>query len=274
MIPVLFKIGPIQIPSYGFMLMVAFVVNYFLLHRELKRRGKDPQLAADIIFWGALGGIVGSKIYFAIERGTGWENIQALGDLLAGLFTLNGARAGQALAVLGTGLVFFGGFLGGLIAITVLLKRRGESWLLIADAVAPLLILGYAIGRIGCFLVGDDYGVACDLPWAMTFPKGIPPTTTPVHPTQLYEMAAGLIIFAVLWKLRKKTKPDGVLFSIYLVLAGLERFLIEFIRMNTEYLFGLTGAQIISIILIAIGTFGIFRLRSVTVHGAGVQSGG
>ncbi|MEE9167433.1 MAG: prolipoprotein diacylglyceryl transferase, partial [Candidatus Neomarinimicrobiota bacterium] len=252
MMPFLFEIGPIRVPSYGFMLMTAFAVNYFLLLHELKRKGKSPELAADIVFWATVGGILGSKIYYAIERGAGWENIQALGNLIAGVFSFDGGRISQALAVLGAGLVFFGGLLGGLISVTILLKRRGESWLLFANILAPLLILGYAIGRIGCFLVGDDYGTASQLPWAIAFPKGIPPTTTPVHPTQLYETTMGLIIFVILWKLRTRTRPGEMLFFIYLVLAGTERFFIEFIRTNTEYLLGLTGAQIVSLVMIAL----------------------
>lgn len=262
MIPILFEIGPLRVPSYGFMLMVAFLLDYYLLHRELKRRNKNPQLAADIVFWAAVGGILGSKLYYAVERGAGWDNIQAVGDLIAGIFTFNGGRISEALQVLGSGLVFLGGFMGGMLAVTILLKRRGESWLLFADIVAPLLILGYAIGRIGCFLVGDDYGVTSNLPWALTFPKGIPPTTTPVHPTQLYETLLGLIIFTVLWKSRTRTKPDGMLFFIYLILAGLERFFIEFIRTNPKYLLGLSGAQILALSMIAIGTYFIVKWKS------------
>ena len=254
------KIGPLN--SYGFMMMTAFLVAYALLHRELKRRGKDTNLAVDIVFWAMVGGILGSKVYYAIETGTGWENVKALGDLVAGLVTFNGGRISDALYVLGSGLVFFGGLVGGLLAVTALLKRKKQSWLEFADMLAPLLILGYAIGRIGCFLVGDDYGVPSQLPWALAFPQGIPPTTTPVHPTQLYETGLGLVIFAILWKFRARTKPDGMLFFVYLVVAGLERFFIEFIRTNQTYLLGLTGAQIISLCIITIGAFFIIRFRS------------
>ena len=274
MIPILIKIGPISIPSYGFMLMVAFATNYFLLHHELKRRGKNPQLAADVIFWAAMGGILGSKVYYAFENGTGWENFQALGNIIAGLFTLNGERISDALQVVGSGLVFLGGLTGGLIAVTVFLKYKKESWLLFADILAPLLILGYSIGRIGCFLVGDDYGIPSQLPWALTFPKGIPPTLTPVHPTQLYEVTLGLIIFFILWKLRTKTEPLGKLFFIYLILAGLERFFIEFIRTTSKYVLGLSGAQIISLCMIALGTFFIVKMRSVASNESTSQTQG
>lgn len=244
MIPVLFEIGPLKIYSYGIMLVVAFMAGYILLQRELKRRGKDPKLAGDIVFWGAIGGIVGSRVYYIAE------NLDSF------------VRHPFEMIFSGAGLVFLGGLVGGLLAVTLLLKKRGEPWLTIADAAAPLVMLGYAIGRIGCFLVGDDYGVASSLPWGMAFPKGTPPTDIPVHPTQLYETGLGLILFGVLWRLRTRLKPDGMVFFLYLILHGLERFFIEFIRTNPEYVLGLTGAQIISVMMIATGTVFIFRLRS------------
>ena len=235
MIPYLIEIGPIKIPSYGFMLMVAFMVNYYLLTKELKRLGKDPEMAGDAVFWAAIGGIVGSKIYYMAE------NFRAFSaDPLGMIFS-------------GSGLVFFGGLAGGMLAVTFYIKKKNEPWLAWADMVSPLLILGYAIGRIGCFLVGDDYGVVTDLPWGMTFPKGAPPTLVPVHPTQVYETVMGIGIFAILWKLRTVPWPHGRRFALYLMLAGTERLLIEFIRTNNEYLLGLSGAQIISICMFIIG---------------------
>ncbi|MFQ6616893.1 MAG: prolipoprotein diacylglyceryl transferase, partial [Fidelibacterota bacterium] len=235
---------PVKIYSYGVMLVVAFLVDYVLLKSELKRRGKDPRLAGDIVFWAAVGGIVGSRVYYIVE------NLDRF------------VRHPFGMIFGGAGLVFLGGLVGGLIAVTLLLKKRGEPWLPMADALAPLVMLGYAIGRIGCFLVGDDYGVACSLPWGIAFPKGTPPIDTPVHPTQLYETGLGLILFGVLWNLRTKLKPHGMLFFLYLVLAGVERFFIEFIRTNPRYLLGLTGAQILSVGMITAGVTFILRLRS------------
>ncbi|MDP6835694.1 MAG: prolipoprotein diacylglyceryl transferase [Candidatus Marinimicrobia bacterium] len=242
--PFLFEIGPLKIPSYGFMLATAFLIDYYLLHKDLKRRGRNPELAGDLVFWAAIGGIVGSKIYYMIENHRAFAY-----DPLGMIFS-------------GSGLVFLGGLAGGMLAVTLLLRKKNLPWLEFADIVAPLLILGYAVGRIGCFMVGDDYGVASSLPWAMTFPKGSPPTTIPVHPTQLYETLAGLGIFALLWNLRTKIQTVGILFSIYLILAGTERFLIEFIRTTNKYLFGLSGAQLISIILFLTGSYFIFRFSS------------
>ena len=120
--------------------------------------------------------------------------------------------------------------------------------------------------------LGDDYGVSTDVPWAMTFPIGTPPTTVPVHPTQIYETLLGFGIFVILWKLRGKLKPTGSLFSLYLILAGLERFSIEFIRTNTHYFFSLSGAQIISILMILLGTIMILRLRQASGEKASLES--
>ncbi|MEC7850306.1 MAG: prolipoprotein diacylglyceryl transferase family protein, partial [Candidatus Neomarinimicrobiota bacterium] len=150
------------------------------------------------------------------------------------------------------------------------------SWFVFADLIAPLIMIGYAIGRIGCFLVGDDYGLPSKLPWAVSFPNGLPPTTVSnfsiyypwvdiseltsgiitVHPTQLYESFAGFLFFMLLWNLRNKINRPGSLFFIYLIIAGVERFFIEFIRTNEKYLFDIfSGAQIISIIMVFIGSY-------------------
>ncbi|MFQ6675517.1 MAG: prolipoprotein diacylglyceryl transferase [Fidelibacterota bacterium] len=255
MIPVLFEIGPIKVYSYGVMLVVAFLVDYVLLRGELKRRGKDPGMAGDIVFWGAVGGIVGSRVYYLVENFGRFVK-----DPLGMIFS-------------GAGLVFLGGLIGGLIAVTLLLKKRGERWLTMADTLAPLIMLGYAIGRVGCFLVGDDYGIPSRLPWAMAFPDGSPPTYVPVHPTQLYEIGLGLILFGVLWRLRTRVKPDGMLFFLYLILAGLERFFIEFIRTNPKYLFGLSGAQIISLAMILAGAAFIMKIRSAGTGRSAVEPG-
>ena len=235
MMPYILEIGPLRIPSYGFMLMIAFMTNYFLLTRETKKLGKDPEIAGDLIFWAAIGGIGGSKVYYMIENFNAFS-----ADPLAMIFS-------------GSGLVFLGGLAGGMLAVTIYLRKKNEPWLMWADIVAPCLILGYAIGRIGCFLVGDDYGIPTNLPWGMSFPRGAPPTYQEVHPTQIYEAVLGLSIFFVLSRLRLKSKPLGSVFSFYLIFAGMERFLIEFIRTNEKYMLGLSGAQVISLIMVTTG---------------------
>ncbi len=261
MIPVLFELGPIKIYSFGFMLVVAFYSCYFLLSKDLKRLGYDIKLASDMVFAAAVGGILGSKVYYLIEN---FDRV--IDDPFGMIFS-------------GSGLVFLGGLIGGTLGVTMVIRKQNLPWIKFADIVAPLLILGYAIGRIGCFLVGDDYGIPTNLPWGLVFENGLPPSTyrvfdlyypwidltgfesglLAVHPTQLYEVAMGLAIFAFLWKKRIHVKVVGSLFFTYLVLAGLERFFIEFIRTNDHYLFDLTGSQLISLIMIIIGTVGLFN---------------
>lgn len=264
--PIIFDFGEISIlgleihpviNSYGFMLMMAFYFCYYFLNKDLKELGYDHKLAADIVFAAALGGILGSKIYYLIEN---FDRVKA--DPMGMIFS-------------GAGLVFLGGLIGGTLAVTYVLKKNKLQWFKFADLVAPLLILGYAIGRIGCLLVGDDYGKPTHLPWGISFPDGLPPSTyrifqnyypwinlegfdpgvLTVHPTQIYETIIGFGIFYFLYKKRKSVTVAGSLFFTYLIFAGSERFFIEFLRVNTRYLFGLSGSQIISLGMIAIGSW-------------------
>ena len=246
MMPYLFEFGPIKIPSYGVMLMTAFLTCYFLLNREFKKKGKDPEMASDAIFWAALGGILGAKLYYLIEN---YKLVIA--DPIGMIFS-------------GSGLVFWGGLAGGMFAVISYLKYKKEDWLEWTDFISPLLILGYAIGRIGCTLVGCDYGLPTNLPWGMTFPNGAPPTFISVHPTQIYETLLGLVIFSILWNLKYKLKK-GFVFSLYLLLASSERFFIEFIRTNPKYFIGLSGAQIISIIIILTSLFLFYNFNKLSI---------
>ena len=141
MIPVLFELGPIKIYSFGFMLVVAFYSCFYLLQKDIKRLGYDVKLASDIVFAAAVGGILGSKIYYLIE------NLDRVMDDPFGMIFS------------GSGLVFLGGLMGGTLGVTIVIRKQNLSWFKCADIVAPLLILGYAIGRVGCFIVGDDYGI-------------------------------------------------------------------------------------------------------------------
>ena len=247
---------PLAIHSFGFMLVVAFYTTYFILQKDLKNLKYKENLASDLVFWAALGGILGSKIYHLLENLD-----QVFDDPVGMIFS-------------GSGLVFLGGLIGGTISVSVILHKNKLPWLVFADIVAPLLILGYGIGRIGCFLVGDDYGIPTSLPWGLSFPNGLPPSTTrvfelyypwidvstyesgllKVHPTQIYESLICILLFFFLYKFRKRFKNIGSLFFIYLILAGIERFSIEFIRTNEKYfLETFSGAQIISFFMIIIG---------------------
>ena len=270
MFPIIYDFGEINIfgfsfhpviNSYGFMLMLAFYSCYYLLNKDLKNQGHKPSLAGDIIFAAAVGGIVGSRVYFILEN---FEEFIA--DPVGMIFS-------------GGGLVFLGGLIGGLLAVTYVINKNQLSWFIVADHVAPLLILGYAIGRIGCLLVGDDYGLPTHLPWGIEFPNGIPPSAyrvfqtqypwvdisnfTPgvlkVHPTQIYETLLGFGIFYYLFSKRKFVRVPGSLFFSYLILAGLERFFIEFLRINQKYFIGLSGAQLISLAMFSVGLWFIFN---------------
>ncbi len=269
MYPIIYDFGVVDlfgfqfrlaIYSFGLMLVIAFYACYFLLEKDLKELGHDEKLASDIIFWSALGGIIGSKIYHVIEN---LDQILASSNPLSMIFS-------------GSGLVFLGGLIGAVVAVTIVLNKYEVSWLKFADRLAPLILLGYAIGRLGCFLVGDDYGIPSSLPWAMSFPEGLPATTTSVfeyqfpwvdisglpagvikvHPTQMYETLICSILFYLLWSKRNNILVPGSLFFQYLILAGSERFIIEFLRTNEKYVFDIfSGAQILSILMIIIGSY-------------------
>ena len=251
-----FEFNPV-INSYGFMLMMAFYTCYYFLNKDLKRLGYDSNLSGDIVFAAAVGGILGSKIYYLIEN---FDRVIA--DPTGMIFS-------------GAGLVFLGGLMGGTLGVTFVINKNNLSWITFADIVAPLLILGYAIGRIGCLLVGDDYGLPTHLPWGIEFPNGLPPSTysifqtyypwvnldnfepgvLSVHPTPIYETIIGGLIFYYLYQKRTSVTIVGSLFFTYLILAGTERFIVEFLRLNEKYFIGLSGAQMISILMITIGAW-------------------
>ncbi|HEX9653570.1 MAG TPA: prolipoprotein diacylglyceryl transferase [bacterium] len=236
MIPELFKIGPITINSFGVMAMLAFLVPTLLLRKEVERIGRHPDLANTLAIAAMVGGFLGARIYYIIER---WDKfLDHPGDYI---FT-------------GAGLVWYGGLLGGFAAATWYVHRKKISVPLICDVMAPLLALGQTFGRMGCLLSGDgDYGPPSDVPWAMSFPNGIIPTNERVHPTPIYDMIILLSIFTLLWNIRKKELPHGFKFSLYLVLIGAGRIFTEFYRTTPKVFLGLTVAQLISVGLILTG---------------------
>lgn len=242
MFPVILKLGPITIYSYGTMMAIAFLVAGYLTSRELERKGMAGELASSMVVWGAIGGLVGSRIWALAND---WQGF--LHDPLSTLIS-------------GSGFVFYGGLIGGTIAVSYLIWREKLPWLKVVDCIAPGLAIAHAIGRIGCELAGDgDWGTISTLPWAHAYPNAIIGWTYPegvrVHPTPIYETIAYTVIFAILWSMRKRPQPDGNIFWWYLVLAPAARFVIEFIRINPPVLFGLSEAQVFSIILIAIGSW-------------------
>jgi len=247
--PLSFHLGPLEITGYGIMMMVGFLLGGWLIALELRRRGLNEEYAADITFAAVIGGIIGAKLWYWIING-------------GPLFSRGG-------------LVWYGGFLGGALAVIANSWRLKVPLRWTTHLCAPALAAAYAIGRIGCFIVNDDYGRPTTLPWGVKFPQGLPPSTAQnmqqlfgiavppgtdpstvlaVHPTQLYEVAAMLTVFAILWRLRLKGRPVGWLFGTYLIMAGIERFLIEFVRAKDDRFFGpLTLAQVTSVGIVVVG---------------------
>ncbi len=238
MYPELLKLWGFSVSSYGVMVALAFLSAYLITSRELKRKGERPEMAEELLVWTVICSVAGAKLFFMAENFTLAEIAE---DPLSTIFSRNG-------------LTFYGGLLGGLAAGLYIARKNGAGLWKTLDATAPALALAYAIGRVGCLLVGDDYGVASDLPWAMAFPNGSPPVEFAVHPTQIYETLSMGAAFLILWKLREARKPDGWLFAIYLLLSGAERFLVEFIRMTTPSpIPGLSVAQVVALVLLFAG---------------------
>jgi len=247
MYPELFRIGNFVVSSFGLMVALSFFVGYWIASLEFKRKKLDENLLGNLLILCMIGGIGGAKIMYLLEN-------VPIHDLLKNPATHLFSRGG---------LTFYGGFIGALLLVWILTYRNKTGFFKVMDATCPSMAIGHAIGRIGCFLVGDDYGVKSDVPWAMAFPKGLPPTNDKVHPTQLYEIVLMCLVFIIIWSLRKKGKPDGWLFSVFLILAGTERLLIEFIRNTTPSpIPGLSVAQLIAIVLIITGIIKILSLRS------------
>ncbi|MEP6915064.1 MAG: prolipoprotein diacylglyceryl transferase family protein [Acidobacteriota bacterium] len=232
MYPVLFRIGGFEITSFGAMVALGALAGLWLFQRELRRSGL-PEQAADAAVAGLIGGLAGAKLLWVAEH--------------------FGEEPFTSLLLSRGGLSWFGGFVGGIgVGLGMMRYRRWPMMPLLAAA-TPALAIGHAVGRLGCFLVGDDYGRPSSLPWAVAFPNGLPPTTSPVHPTQLYEAAALVPIAWLLLRWRAQGRSDRAVIGLYLVLTAAVRFAIEIIRINQRVALGLTVAQWVSIVLIPIG---------------------
>jgi phosphatidylglycerol---prolipoprotein diacylglyceryl transferase len=228
-------LGPLTLQTFGLMFALAFLAAGALTWRRLGEIGKPVDWAYEIGFSALLGGVVGARVYFTVQN---YDSVK--GDLLGNVLS-------------GSGLVWYGGAIGGALAVLLWAWYRDFVRLALLDLAAPALALGYAVGRIGCQLSGDgDYGRAWDGPWAMSYPDGTVPTTEEVHPTPVYETLAMGLGAWLLWRMRERFRA-GVLFAIYLVYAGTERFLVEFVRRNSDAALGLTAAQLESLAMIVAG---------------------
>ena len=264
--PLIIHLGSFSLTGYGIMMMLGFLVSGWVYSREIVRRGLDPAIAWDTVVIAVVGGLVGSKLYFAISVGR-----------LSALF----ARGG---------LVWYGGLVGGAADVLAYNWLKKLPFRPMLDAVSPALVTGYMLGRVGCFSVNDDYGLPSRLPWAVAFPQGSPPTTarnlagqfhavipagTPpdqvltVHPTELYEIALSLLIFWLLWRWRRHSHAPGWLFGVYLILTSVERILVEIVRAKDDRFFaGITVAQVVGVLLALVGALLVVRFRH-PVEGSG-----
>jgi phosphatidylglycerol:prolipoprotein diacylglycerol transferase len=258
--PFEFGIGPLQFTGFGIAVVLGFVVAQMIGQEEMQRRGFDPTPIGDMIFGAVVGGLLGAKLYFVVVLGH-WDSLFARG-----------------------GFVFWGGLIGGTVGVLLIAWRKRVPLWRVAEVGAPAVAAAYAIGRTGCWAVGDDYGHPWNGPLAVQFPQGapastagimarefnvtLPPGTDPntvlaVHPTQLYEVTLALIMFGVLWRLRRHQHAEGWLIGVYLVLAGIERFIIEFFRAKDDVLsIGITSAQLIAIFAVLGGAIVMYARRA------------
>jgi len=234
MFPVLFRIGSFELTSFGAMMAVAALVGVWIFRQEL-RRSTLPESAVDAAVAGVLGGLVGAKLLWVIEH----RHEEPFTQLLF-------SRGG---------LSWFGGLVGGIVAGLTVMAWRRLPVIRVLSAATPALAIGHAIGRIGCFLVGDDYGRPTSLPWAVAFPQGLPPTVERVHPTQLYEAMVLVPIAWMLFRLRRERADDRFVLGCYLVVTSVVRFLIEFIRVNQRVALSLTVAQWACVGLVVVGAW-------------------
>jgi phosphatidylglycerol:prolipoprotein diacylglycerol transferase len=233
MYPTLFRIGDFEVTTFGVMVAIGALVGLWVFQRELARRGL-PENGVDAAIAGVLGGLAGAKLLWTIE-------FSGQGEPVADLLFSRG------------GLSWFGGLVGGVGLGSWMLRRRRIPWIAGLAAAAPALAIGHAIGRVGCFLVGDDYGGPTTLPWGVAFPEGLPPTDVPVHPTQLYEAVLLVPIAWALIRWRRRGVADRVVLARYFILAGALRFTIEFVRINERILGPLTLAHLISAAVVTAG---------------------
>jgi phosphatidylglycerol:prolipoprotein diacylglycerol transferase len=230
--PILFRIGSFEITSFGVMVALGALAGLLVFRREL-RRANLPEAAIDAAVYGLVGGLVGAKLLYVfehIEESSFW-----------------------ALALDRGGMSWFGGFVGGVLAGLLMMRLKRWPMLAVLAAAAPAIAVGQMLGRIGCFLVGDDYGRPTSLPWGVAFPQGLPPTFDRVHPTQLYEAAFLAVLAWILIRWRRQRMADRILLGRYLVLAGAFRFALEFLRVNVRVLGPFTVAHIFALVTVLIG---------------------
>jgi phosphatidylglycerol:prolipoprotein diacylglycerol transferase len=230
--PVLFRIGTFDITSFGVMVALGALAGLLVFRNEL-RRSRLPETAVDAAVYGLVGGLVGAKLLYVFEH------------LSESSF--------WALALDRGGMSWFGGFVGGIVAGLLMIRIKKWPALAVLAAATPALAVGQMLGRIGCFLVGDDYGRPTSLPWGVAFPQGLPPTFDRVHPTQLYEAIYLAFLTWILIRWRRRGVADRLVLGRYLVLAGAFRFLLEFLRVNVRVAGPFTVAHFFALLIVIVG---------------------
>jgi phosphatidylglycerol:prolipoprotein diacylglycerol transferase len=262
--PFTFGIGGFSLTGFGIAVLLAFLISQIISERELARRGRDVEAMAvsDVLFAALLGTLVGAKVYYVVVVTHDIRDLWSRG-----------------------GFVFWGGFMGAVLFCFLTIKFKKLSFVRFADVAGIAIAAGYAIGRTGCWAVGDDYGRVYNGPLAVAFPDGAPPSTAfsmfqnfhvpippnvlpstvmSVVPTQLIEVVLGFAMFAILWRIRDHKHAEGWLFGVYCVLAGLERFIVEFFRAKDDrfaWAGGLSMAQVIALAIVLVGV-GIMAARA------------
>ena len=251
--PTIFKLGPVELTGFGLAVLAGFAIAQIVSQRELWRRGHELEANAipDVVMAALIGTLIGAKTYYVLLTGD------------PSAFFSRG------------GFVFWGGFIGAVLLCWLTIRFKKLNFLRIADAAGIAIAAGYSVGRTGCWAVGDDYGRPWSGPFSVRFPEGAPPSTAAnmtsqfgvqfpagtdgstliaVYPTQIFEVVMGFIMFAILWRLRKHTHKEGWLFGMYCVVAGIERFIVEFFRAKDDRVVaGLTLAQVIGLMILAVG---------------------
>jgi phosphatidylglycerol---prolipoprotein diacylglyceryl transferase len=239
-------IGPLTLGTYGIMVATGLICAFFVIRADLRRRGCGAE-AENIIGTTGLAGLIGARLYHLLESPS-----EFLAHPLPLLFST-------------MGFAWFGAVIGGFVALLLLARSYKMKVLLMLDIASPASAIGYGIGRIGCLISGDgDYGTPTSLPWGMSFPNGLVPTTERVHPTPIYEFLAAMVIGYILWRIGGRAVggllPAGEIFAFYLILTGVVRFLVELIRINPRSFFGLTNAQAASLASIFAGSILLLTL--------------
>jgi phosphatidylglycerol---prolipoprotein diacylglyceryl transferase len=269
--PVSYQIGPFQATGFGLAMLLAFVIGQIVVTKELERRGENTAPVGDMVFAAVIGGLLGAKLYYAV----------LMHDATALLSR--------------SGFVFWGGLMGGIIAVVLVVMKKKLGVARMSDAIALALPAAYSIGRTGCWAVGDDYGRPYNGPLSVMFPEGAPPSTVgnmskmfgvqfpagmspqqvvAVYPTQIFEVVMGFIMFLIVWRFRDHKHAVGWLFGFYCLLAGIERFIIEFFRAKDDRFFvgGLTSAQLIALGFAFFGAVWMYMRRNVTATAPGIYS--